>query len=146
MEKLPIKSLLKIVGCTDSLTKEEIKEYVYSPATLESGLFPATFYLSCGSRHMKGSVSFSNGKYQSIIEESPGFSLIKPHGPYVYIMSVPEICDRYHLSIKELSERFYIPYRTVQNWSYELGFNARKCPEYIRRMMIEILERGQSPL
>jgi DNA-binding transcriptional regulator YiaG len=145
MEKLPLTRLLTLIGCTDSLLKEETDKYEYS-STEPSSLFPATFNVVCGSRHVKGTISFSNGKYQSIIEESEGFNLKRKKGPYVYIMSVPEICERYHISVKELSERFYIPYRTVQNWSYELGFNARKCPEYIRRMMIEILERGQSPL
>lgn len=47
-----------------------------------------------------------------------------------------ELMERYGLTIKQISERFQIPYRTVQNW--KLG--TRECPEYVLKMMIEILE------
>ena len=41
------------------------------------------------------------------------------------------------LSIKQISNRFDIPYRTVQNW---VG-GQRDCPPYILKMMMEILTR-----
>ncbi len=140
-DKLGLDTLLKLIGCTNIQLNEEIDEYEYTPLEPEKGLFPAAFSVVCGSRHVKGYITFKNGKYQSEIGSSSGFELLRKQGPYVYIMSISEILSHYHLSIRELSERFYIPYRTVQNWNMNEGFNARKCPEYIRRMMIEILER-----
>ena len=41
------------------------------------------------------------------------------------------------LSIKKVSARFGIPYRTAQNWN--AGVN--KCPDYVLCMMKEILEK-----
>lgn len=43
----------------------------------------------------------------------------------------------FNLSIKQISDRFDIPYRTVQNW---VG-GQRECPAYILKMMMEILTR-----
>lgn len=55
----------------------------------------------------------------------------KAHNP------VKEVMSRYGLNMKKLSERFCIPYRTVQNW---VG-GQRECPSYIIRMMNEILSK-----
>lgn len=41
------------------------------------------------------------------------------------------------MSIKQISDRFDIPYRTVQNW---VG-GQRECPAYILKMMMEILTK-----
>lgn len=48
-----------------------------------------------------------------------------------------EMLNRHHLSIKQASDRFDIPYRTVQNWA--AGY--RECPGYIIKMMDEILNK-----
>lgn len=45
------------------------------------------------------------------------------------------LLNKHHMNIKQISDRFKIPYRTVQNWS--AGY--RECPSYIIRMMDEIL-------
>ena len=41
---------------------------------------------------------------------------------------------------KQLSERFGIPKRTIEDWSR----GARKCPEYVVNMMMELLERDKA--
>lgn len=55
-------------------------------------------------------------------------------------MTVKEICERYKLSQTALSKRFNIPLRTVQNW---VG-GQRSAPEYVIKMMIEILEKEKA--
>jgi DNA-binding transcriptional regulator YiaG len=40
---------------------------------------------------------------------------------------------------KQLSERFGIPKRTIEDWSR----GVRKCPEYVVNMMMELLERDK---
>ena len=54
--------------------------------------------------------------------------------------SIEMIKYKYSLNIKKISDRFDIPYRTVQNWCN----GSRTCPGYIIKMMDEILskERG----
>lgn len=41
---------------------------------------------------------------------------------------------------KQLSERFGIPKRTIEEWSR----GARKCPDYVVRMMAELLEKNKT--
>lgn len=43
------------------------------------------------------------------------------------------------MSMKQFSEYFEIPYRTVQNW--EAGIN--KCPEYLLKLMVFKLDKGK---
>lgn len=50
-------------------------------------------------------------------------------------MSVREICKTAKLSQVALSQRFCIPYRTVQNWCGDVS----KCTNYDRLMMAECL-------
>lgn len=50
-------------------------------------------------------------------------------------MTIQEICKKYGMGQTDLSRRFDIPLRTIQNWCGE----QRKPPEYIVRMMDEIL-------
>lgn len=50
-------------------------------------------------------------------------------------MTVREILKAADMTQKELSERFQIPRRTVEDWSR----GARTCPPYVRRMMQELL-------
>lgn len=50
--------------------------------------------------------------------------------------SIREICEEYNLSQTELSKRFGIPLRTVQNWHS----GARKPPPYVVAMIEKILE------
>lgn len=45
------------------------------------------------------------------------------------------IQHHYSMSIKQISDRFSIPYRTVQNWAN----GTRQCADYIIGMMDEIL-------
>lgn len=52
-------------------------------------------------------------------------------------MTIKELIKKYNYSIKGISERFGIPYRTVQNWSS----GQRDCAEYIIKMMDEILAK-----
>lgn len=47
------------------------------------------------------------------------------------------IKNHYGMSIKQISDRFGIPYRTVQNWSD----GNRQCADYIIAMMDEILQK-----
>jgi len=49
--------------------------------------------------------------------------------------SVKEICDQYNLKMVELSKRFDIPYRTVQDWYY----GKRTPPEYMVTMILKEL-------
>ena len=50
--------------------------------------------------------------------------------------SIREICEEYNLSQTELSKRFGIPLRTVQNWHSEV----RNPPPYVVAMIEKILE------
>ena len=43
--------------------------------------------------------------------------------------------DKHHMTIKKVSDRFNIPYRTVLNWAN--GY--RECPPYIVAMMEKII-------
>lgn len=47
-----------------------------------------------------------------------------------------EFFEKYGMTLKELSDYFEIPYRTVQGW--KLG--KRKCPSYLLKLMIYKLE------
>lgn len=51
-------------------------------------------------------------------------------------MTIKDICIKYNLKQTELADRFGIPLRTVQDWHGE----RRTPPEYVVRMMVEILE------
>lgn len=51
-------------------------------------------------------------------------------------MTIKEICETYGYTQTQLSRRFDIPLRTVQNWYSGI----RQPPEYVLRMMIEILD------
>lgn len=55
-------------------------------------------------------------------------------------MTITELLDKYSMSKADLSRRFHIPYRTIQNWTAN-GPNRRECPEYITGMMDEILKK-----
>ena len=50
-------------------------------------------------------------------------------------MTIQEFIKASGMTHKQLSERFGIPKRTIEDWSR----GARKCPEYVVNMMIEIL-------
>lgn len=52
-------------------------------------------------------------------------------------MTIKDICIKYNLKQTELADRFGIPLRTVQDWHGE----RRTPPEYVVKMMLEILER-----
>lgn len=51
-------------------------------------------------------------------------------------MKFKDLTKVYGMSVKSISERFGIPYRTAQNWNSE----QRECPDYVLRMIDEILE------
>ena len=53
------------------------------------------------------------------------------------IMTIEEARKAAGLSRKEMSERFLIPYRTLQNWEKGL----RQCPAWAERLIINELER-----
>lgn len=50
-----------------------------------------------------------------------------------------DLMKKYNMTIKQISVRFDIPYRTVQNWAGE----KRECPKYIIKMMDEILQKNK---
>lgn len=52
-----------------------------------------------------------------------------------YHRSVKDIAAAAGMSCRKLSERFLIPYRTVENWCG----GQRVCPDYLRMMMQECL-------
>lgn len=51
--------------------------------------------------------------------------------------SIREICEKYNLSQTELSKRFGIPLRTVQNWHS----GVRNPPPYVVAMIEKILDK-----
>ena len=51
-------------------------------------------------------------------------------------MTVQEFIKATGMTHKQLSERFGIPKRTIEDWSR----GVRKCPEYVVKMMEEILK------
>ena len=52
-------------------------------------------------------------------------------------MKFKELIESSGMNLKEFSEYFEIPYRTVQNW--KLG--KRECPEYLLKLMKYKLEK-----
>lgn len=56
-------------------------------------------------------------------------------------MTVLELIEQHGMTRKDLSDKFGIPYTTVQKWCFpEDNQNYRKCPEYVVRMMSYIFE------
>lgn len=51
------------------------------------------------------------------------------------VKTIKELCDKYNLKQIELSRRFEIPIRTVQDWYREV----RTPPEYVVRMIEKLL-------
>jgi len=47
-----------------------------------------------------------------------------------------EILHNSGMNIKQFSEYFEIPYRTVQNWKS----GSRKCPDYVLKLILYRLE------
>jgi hypothetical protein len=54
------------------------------------------------------------------------------------VLTIPDILTASHLTMIQLSKRFGIPYKTVQNWCTD-GKEHRECPAYVRLMIMEIL-------
>ena len=52
-------------------------------------------------------------------------------------MTIQEFIKTSGMTHKQLSERFQIPKRTIEDWSR----GARKCTDYVVNMMIEILSK-----
>ena len=50
--------------------------------------------------------------------------------------TIKELCQEFHIGQSELSRRFRIPLRTVQNWHS----GERKPPEYVVAMIRDLLE------
>ena len=51
--------------------------------------------------------------------------------------SFKKLCAKHNMNLKQVSDRFNIPYRTVQNWAS----GQRECAEYIIDMIDEILTK-----
>ena len=51
--------------------------------------------------------------------------------------TIKDICTEYNITQTELSNRFGIPWRTVQDWYA----GRRTPPDYVVNMIIEIIER-----
>ena len=54
-------------------------------------------------------------------------------------MTFKELREQSGMNLKQFSEYFEIPYRTIQNW--EGG--QRKCPEYLLKLMQYKLESNK---
>lgn len=54
-------------------------------------------------------------------------------------MTIQEFIKTSGMTHKQLSDRFQIPKRTIEDWSR----GVRKCPEYVVKMMIELLEKDK---
>lgn len=54
-------------------------------------------------------------------------------------MTIQEFIKSSGMTHKQLSERFGIPKRTIEDWSR----GVRKCPEYVVNMMIELIEKDK---
>jgi DNA-binding transcriptional regulator YiaG len=54
-------------------------------------------------------------------------------------MTIQEFIKTSGMTHKQLSDRFGIPKRTIEDWSR----GVRKCPEYVVNMMMELLERDK---
>lgn len=71
---------------------------------------------------------------------------VSPH-PYFFAKNrgdqMRELMKKYNLTIKQISDRFEIPYRTVQNWANE-GSNKRPCPSYVKKMMDELIQNDRA--
>jgi len=52
-------------------------------------------------------------------------------------VTIKEVCDKYNLRQTDLSRRFDIPLRTVQQWHS----GERKPPDYVVAMIVEILNQ-----
>ena len=55
-------------------------------------------------------------------------------------MTIQEFIKNSNMTHKQLSERFGIPKRTIEDWSR----GVRKCPEYVVNMIMELLERDKA--
>lgn len=51
------------------------------------------------------------------------------------MLNVKEISEVYHISIPELSTKFNIPQRTVQNWIYGINTPAAYIPRMIEHII-----------
>lgn len=54
-------------------------------------------------------------------------------------MNIQEFIKSSGMTHKQLSERFGIPKRTIEDWSR----GVRKCPKYVVSMMMELLEKDK---
>ena len=54
-------------------------------------------------------------------------------------LTIKELCQKYGISQADLSHRFGIPYRTVQDWHS----GRRKTPEYVVRMISSLLDKDE---
>lgn len=55
-------------------------------------------------------------------------------------MNLKELVEKSGMNIKQFSEYFNIPYRTVQGWRLD----GRKCPEYLLDLMKYKLENEKT--
>lgn len=53
-----------------------------------------------------------------------------------FVYDINYLKEKYNINNKQISDRFNIPYRTVQNWAS----GQRECSEYIVKMMEEIIK------
>lgn len=55
-------------------------------------------------------------------------------------MTIKDLCKEYGLTMADMSKRFGIPYRTIQDW----GAERRTPPDYVVNMMAELLRRDDA--
>lgn len=85
-------------------------------------------------------VSFACDCEYFICDEQPSDVSLKDTGGEVKMnYTFKEFAAKHEISLKEISDKFGIPYRTVQNWNTVSGSNSRECPAYIINMMDIIL-------
>lgn len=53
-----------------------------------------------------------------------------------FILDFPDLLLRYNVTQMQVSEKFGIPYRTIQNWKS----GTRKCPDYVLDMIQRIYD------
>ena len=53
-------------------------------------------------------------------------------------LTIEKLMRDHNVTQTQLSKRFGIPYKTLQNWK-AVGKERRQCPDYVLRMMNEIL-------
>lgn len=129
--------ILKVIGCTTEIHKEDVLSFSYQIASNSlANTVSAYFSVTLMQGAVAGQISVSKGRILSIIDDTRNLKFGRNiNKPFFYTPTISEIMTKHNLSCKGLSEKFNIPYRTVQNWIAN-GQNHRTCPEYVRSLIL----------